>query len=206
VSPPIDIGREEAARAAREELAKREYHVDDPGLVSRFLTWLRDWLQGLLDDASERSPDGLVGLAIIAGVLVLGLLVIRWRIGRLSRARARRDGAVFTGRRRTAAEHRAAADAAAAAGDYDTAVRERFRGIIRDLEERTVLDERPGRTADEVAHEVAALAPEVAEPIEFAARLFDEVCYGGRRATADTDARIRFADTAVRRVRAGALV
>lgn len=205
MSPPIDIGREEAARAAREELSKREYHTDDPGLVSRFLQWVLDWLRGLLADASERSPGGLVGLAIIVGVLVLGLLVIRWRIGRLARARARRDGAVFAGRRRTAAEHRAAADAAAAAGDYDAAVRERFRALIRDLEERTVLDERPGRTADEVAREVAALAPDAAEPIELAARLFDEVCYGGRRATADTDERIRAADTAVHRVRAGVL-
>lgn len=205
MSPPIDIGREEAARAAREELSELEYQDDQPGLVSRFLYWLMDQLEALLSGLSEHSPGGLVGLAIIAGVIVLGVLVIRMRVGRFARRRAGRSAAVFAGARRTADEHRRAADEAAARGDYDTAVRERFRGIIRDLEQRTVLDERPGRTADEVAREVSALAPDVAESIRLAARLFDEVCYGGRTATVDTDARIRAADEAVHRVRAGAL-
>ena len=82
---------------------------------------------------------------------------------------------------RTAAELRAAADAAAARGDWSTAVLERFRAVVRSLEERALLDDRPGRTAHEAAEAAAARLPARAAELRRAARLFDDVCYGARR-------------------------
>ncbi|MGW0250110.1 DUF4129 domain-containing protein [Nocardia goodfellowii] len=94
-----------------------------------------------------------------------------------------------------AAEHRGAADAAAANRDYDRALRERFRAMVRGLEQGGVLEVRRSRTADETAQDVSrALPPEASDEIQPAARDFDEVVYGGRRATEDEYRRLESAD------------
>jgi hypothetical protein len=203
--PPIDIGRDEAARAAREELRKSIYHRDEPGVVSRVLRWLFEHAAQLLGYLAEMSPGGLWGLLALLVLVVLAVIVIRWRIGAVARSASVSGGSVFAGRVRTAAEHRAAAEAAAGKGDYTTACRERFRALVRELEERTILDARPGRTADEVAREVAVLAPETTDALDAAAQVFDEVSYGDRQATAEADGVIRTADDLARRIRVRAL-
>jgi hypothetical protein len=109
--------------------------------------------------------------------------------------------ALFTGHVRTAAEHRAAADAHSAAGRWADAVRERLRAVIRSLEERGVLDERPGRTADEAATDAGAVLPSSAAELRRAARHFDEVWYGGRTAGPESDALLRGLDERVRAAR-----
>ena len=199
--PPIDVSGADAARAAREELTKGIYHRDEPGVVSRFLTWAQEHLVRLFGAIAALSPGGWWGLLALAAVLALAVVVVRRRVGALARARARSDRTVFAGLSRSAAEHRAAAEEAAARGDHETAVRERFRALGRTLEERTFLDERPGRTADEVAREGALVAPDAAAALRTAALVFDEVCYGGRVATAETHALVRAADDAVRDIR-----
>ncbi|MEU4315178.1 DUF4129 domain-containing protein [Nocardia sp. NPDC024068] len=94
-----------------------------------------------------------------------------------------------------AAVHNAAAERAAAHGDFDTALRERFRAVLRGLEQRAVLDVRRSRTARETAHETATvLPPEISAEIPPAADAFDEVVYGGRRADADEYLRLTRAD------------
>lgn len=201
LEPPIDVGRDEAARAARDELSKAIYHRDEPGVVSKILLWAYERVSELLGALAALSPGGSWGLLALAVVLVLVAVVVRWRVGALARTRATSAPTVFGAARvRTAAEHRAAADAAASRADYDTAVRERFRALARELEERAVLDERPGRTADELARETAAAAPDAAEVLHTAARAFNEVCYGGRQATRETDVCVRAADDVVRRI------
>ncbi|MGW0229650.1 DUF4129 domain-containing protein [Actinopolymorpha singaporensis] len=199
--PPVDIGGADAARAARDELTKGIYHRDEPGLVSRFLVWARDWLADVFARIAAVSPGGWSGLVALAAVVVLAVVVVRWRVGAPARTRARAGGVVFGGTVRSAAEYREAARAAAARGDHEAAVRDGFRALVRELEERTFLDERPGRTADEVAREGSVVAPEAAAPLRTAAREFDEVCYGGRAATARAYDEIRAADDAVRRIR-----
>ncbi|NYH91629.1 DUF4129 domain-containing protein [Actinopolymorpha rutila] len=199
--PPIDIGGADAARAARDELTKGIYHRDEPGLVSRVLVWARDWLADVFGRIAAVSPGGWWGLVALAAVVVLAVVVVRWRVGALARTRARTDGTVFAGTVRSAAEYREAARAAAARDDHEAAVRDGFRALVRELEERTFLDERPGRTADEVAREGSVIAPEAAASLRTAAREFDEVCYGGRVATVRAYDEIRAADDAVRRIR-----
>ena len=107
-------------------------------------------------------------------------------------------GACSTDGTRSAAWHRAAADAAAAAGDVRTAVLERFRAVVRELEERAVLAEQPGRTADEAARDAAARLPGLGERLTAAARIFDDVRYGDRPATAAMDEALRELDAALR--------
>jgi hypothetical protein len=70
-------------------------------------------------------------------------------------------------------------------------VTERFRGAVRRLEERGVLDAVPGRTAEEVAHEAGARVSALAGRLQAAALRFDAVRYGGAAAGADDDAALR---------------
>ncbi len=121
-------------------------------------------------------------------VVVAVLVVVRWRLGPVGRTGAA-PGALFgSGTTVTAAEHRRRAEHAAAAGELAEAVRERLRAVVRDLEERGVLDPRPGRTADEVATAAGAALPSVAAGLRRGAGTFDEIWYGRRAATrADYD-------------------
>ncbi|WP_063040455.1 DUF4129 domain-containing protein [Nocardia grenadensis] len=82
-----------------------------------------------------------------------------------------------------AAVHSAAAEHAAARGDFDTALRERFRAVLRGLEQRGLLEVRRSRTAHETSHEAAVKLPAGdSGGFASAAKSFDEVVYGGRRA------------------------
>ncbi|WP_018179752.1 DUF4129 domain-containing protein [Jongsikchunia kroppenstedtii] len=80
--------------------------------------------------------------------------------------------------------HRDLADQAANHGDLDRALRERFRAMIRALEQGGRLATRRSRTADETVDDTTAvLPPEAHSGMEPAARAFDEVVYGGRAAS-----------------------
>ncbi|MFI9405632.1 DUF4129 domain-containing protein [Nocardia sp. NPDC052316] len=94
-----------------------------------------------------------------------------------------------------AADHRAAAENAAQHRDFDSALRERFRAVLRGLEQRGVLEVRRSRTARETANDVTTALPgDVAAEFHPAAHSFDEVVYGGRRATEDEYRRLEYAD------------
>nr|WP_232328405.1 DUF4129 domain-containing protein [Kibdelosporangium sp. MJ126-NF4]CEL21377.1 putative integral membrane protein [Kibdelosporangium sp. MJ126-NF4]CTQ96056.1 putative integral membrane protein [Kibdelosporangium sp. MJ126-NF4] len=180
---PVDVGRDAARDAAVRELSDVEYQQAEPSVFSKILNWVLDRIGDLLDGISSVLPGGLIGLAILLVVLIALIVIVRLRVGGLARTAASQS--VFAGRAMTAADHRAAALAAEARGDLTEAVRERFRAIVRGLEERGVLDERSGRTVDEVANAAGARLPDHADALLGAARLFDDVCYGGREATVD---------------------
>lgn len=198
---PVDLGREAAREAARRELVKPPYQVDRPGLVERALDWVDGELQRLLERVTgSGTPSWLGVLVILAVVAVLGIVLYR-RVGAPGRT-ARADRTLFAGGGpRTAAEHRAAAEDHATAGRWAEAVRERLRAVVRDLEDRGLLDPRPGRTADEVAAEAGQALPECAADLAGAARTFDDIWYGGRTATPEHDATLRALDGRLRRSR-----
>lgn len=193
---PADVPVEPDADTARlwlkEELLDPVY-LDEPSLLARFL----DWLTGLFDDVQvlDVSPV-LASLAIVGIVLVVAVIayVVAGPV-RLSR-RARTSAAVFEDDERSAADLRAAADAAASSGDWDTAVVERYRAVVRSLEERVVLDPRPGRTAHEAADAAALRLPTLADRLAAGARLFDDVRYGKVSVGPDADRALRELDAA----------
>lgn len=197
---PVDIGRDAAAEAAARELARPEYLVEGPSLPERVLTWLFDRLDELFERAAAHATGGYLGLLALVVVLVLVVVAVRVVAGRPGRA-VTGGGGPFDRPRQSAADHRGLADGQAAAGEWALAVRERFRAVVRELEERDLVPYRAGRTADEVAEAAGRELPECAEAMRSAARTFDEVWYGGRPATADMDQRLREVDAAVRRAR-----
>ena len=193
---PVDLGRDAAREAAERELSDPAYAAAAPPLLERVLRWIARALDDLLDAAAGISPGGYAGLIVLAVLAVLAVIAIRLRLGRIGRATAR-SSTIFDDRVLTAADHRVAADAHAARGAWAEAVRERLRAIVRGLEERDLLDVRAGRTADEAAAEAGRALPDRAADLREAARIFDDVWYGGRAATAAMDARLRAVDDAV---------
>lgn len=171
---PVTPDADTARRWLQEELLDPVYQ-DQPSLLMRFI----DWLMGLFDGVEVLDVNPVVASLVVAGV-VLVVAVIAYLVAgpvRLSR-RARTLAAVFEDDTRSATDLRAAADAAAAAGDWATAVVERYRAVVRSLEERVVLDPRPGRTAHEAADAAALRLPALADRLAGGARLFDDVRYG----------------------------
>ncbi|MGH8970009.1 MAG: DUF4129 domain-containing protein, partial [Actinomycetes bacterium] len=72
------------------------------------------------------------------------------------------------------------------------------RAVVRGLEERSLLEPRPGRTADEAAAEGGAVLPDCARDLRQGAAIFDDVWYGGRAATAASHETLRRLDDRVR--------
>ncbi|MFF4851617.1 DUF4129 domain-containing protein [Streptomyces sp. NPDC001194] len=198
--PPVTTPRGPAREAAERELSKPLYHQDDPGLLQRALDRFWEWVGNLFDHASGATPGGTLGLVAIAALAALGIAALWWRLGSPRRT-ATASAALFGDGLRSAADHRTAAEAYAAESRWTAAVQERMRAVVRSLEERTVLDPRPGRTADEAAAEAAASLPDHAEALRAAARAFDDVTYGGRTANAETYAHLRTLDLALTRTK-----
>lgn len=197
---PITIDRDDARRAAAEELSRPEYQAAEPGLAERILRQIARWLGDVFNAASAAVPGGPLGLLVLLAVLVLVAVVVRLRVGKFAHTTAA-ERAVFETTVRTAEDYRRAAEEALSAGDHEGAVRERFRALVRVLEERGVLDEMSGRTADEAAREAGARLPSVREELAGAAKLFDDVHYGDRPATADDHRRLAALDERVSRQR-----
>jgi hypothetical protein len=191
---PVDLTREQAQRLAELELADPAYRAAQPGLVERAIGWLVEWVQRVADRAAEAAPGGWLGILGLVLLIVVAVLFIRWRIGPVSRA----AGLTFSVDPGTsAAQYRAHADELAAAGQWEEAISQRMRALVRSSQERGLIDAHPGWTADEVASEVGRRVPDALAPLDVAARTFDEVRYGGRagspaayRAVADADDRV----------------
>jgi hypothetical protein len=83
------------------------------------------------------------------------------------------------------------ADRLAAEGRFAEAIRERLRGMVRELIERGVLEHRPGWTVTELAAVAVGRRPQVAGPLNAAGLIFSDVWYGGRPAGAEEYGRMR---------------
>ncbi|WP_233518404.1 DUF4129 domain-containing protein [Streptomyces corynorhini] len=197
---PLDTPRLPAREAAERELSKPMYHENDPNLLSRAMNALWDWLGSLLDSASGVAPGGPLGLVVIALVVVALVAALWWRLGTPHRV-PDRPGHLFDEGPRSAEEHRASAEEHAAAERWTEAVQERMRAIVRSLEERALLDPRPGRTADEAASEAARPLPGHADRLRAAAREFDDVTYGGRPGSRRAYQGLHDLDLALRRTK-----
>ncbi|MEU1160833.1 DUF4129 domain-containing protein [Streptomyces sp. NPDC005921] len=198
--PPVTIPRDPAREAARRELSKRMYHENDPGLFQRAVNAILDWVDRLLSAAASATPGGALGLVVVVLAVVAVVGALWWRLGTPHR-QPTSTAALFDDRPRSAAEHRAAAEAHAAQGHWNQALQERMRAVVRALEERALLDVRPGRTADEAAAEAGRALPAHTDRLRAAAREFDDVTYGGRRATQASYERIAELDRDLERTK-----
>ncbi|MYY13765.1 DUF4129 domain-containing protein [Streptomyces sp. SID4919] len=176
------------------------YHENDPGLFQRALDAFLGWVDDVFSAASGASPGGVVGLTVIVLAAAALIGALWWRLGSPTRT-PRGSAPLFDDLPRSAAEHRATADTHAAQGHWTPALQERVRALVRALEERALLDARPGRTADEAAAEAGRPLPGHADRLRAAAHAFDDVTYGGRTADRDTYHRVTALDHDLQRAK-----
>ncbi len=189
---PVDVGRDEARELAQRELLDPIYAAAEPPWWQRATSWVFDRLAHLLDRLGG-AADSWLWLVILGLVVALIAFVVVRRTGGLQRSRAA-SGEVFTHHELSADEHRARAQVAEAREDWEEAIREGFRAIVRQLEERGVLDRRPGRTADEAARDAGIVFAEYQDSLSAAARIFDGVAYGNRAGSPEECRQVRELD------------
>ncbi|MFE5669284.1 DUF4129 domain-containing protein [Streptomyces niveus] len=190
---PVDTPRVPAREAAEDELSKPLYHENDPNLLQRAADRFWEWIGDLFNSVAGSGVTSPLGLAVIAVIVVALVAALWWRLGTPQRTTRPKD-TLFDSGPRGAAEHRANAEEHATAERWNQAVQERMRAVVRSLEERAILDPRPGRTADEAAADAGRALPEHATGLRAAARAFDDVTYGGRTADRQTYLRLRELD------------
>ncbi|PZG07727.1 DUF4129 domain-containing protein [Nonomuraea aridisoli] len=172
------IGRDEAAQRAATELLDPQYEKES--LVDLIYRRVMQFMGDLIDAATGGgTAGGVIAAAVIVLILLSVIILVGWQLRRTSRTKALVTGGVFGEQAMTAAEHRRAAEGLAAEGRWAEAVRERFRAIARDMEERALVSGMPGRTATELAAEAAVSLPAFAAELSAGARSFDDVTYGG---------------------------
>jgi len=177
----LDPTPQEAREWLKQELQRADYR--SPWLDSA-IRWVSDRLSGLID--GFRTLSGLSPLiTALLALAVIALLV--WILPRVRRepVAARAPGAVLEDLTLTSRHYRDLAARSLREGRYDDAALDGFRAIAKDMSDRRVLDDAPGRTAHEVSVVLASSFPDHAERLAWAADLFDSVRYGHRRANAE---------------------
>ena len=178
--PTIDIDRDAAHAAAQRELGKPIY--PKASLTERLMDWIDELLYKLAN-AGSSVPGGWLTLSVLLILLAIAI-VVAVRIARRT-MRTNRGGtySLFGEHELSAAEHRATAEQYAAAGNWSAAIRHRLRAVARQLEESSVLDPIPGRTATELARDAGRAIPNLATELNRAAEAFNDVTYGERPGT-----------------------
>jgi hypothetical protein len=179
IDPNGPVDGATARQAAVDELRRVEYHRDDPGLFTRVL----DWLGRRLDSIPTGGVSGAATLALL--VLLVGAIIFAViRAGRPRRiARAAGTGLDPLAPSGLVDHRRLAADLQSQ-GRLAEAQREWLRATVQTIEQRGVLDPRPGRTGTGLAREAGAMLPSVAALLDEAVDAFDAVWFGRRAAVA----------------------
>jgi hypothetical protein len=206
---PVAPDRQDAQQQAARELAQGKYHVQPTPTPSATTSSPTPSVASPSPSptpaATHHSSTGTILLVILL-IVVLGtaLLLLLRKMGKPRKDHAAKEkkpkhlaggaGEVpLTG----AALLRHNAEQAARGGDWQEAIRERFRAVIATLDERRLMPERRDRTADEAARDAGDLLPEHAAALRDAARAFDEVEYGEYLGTPEGYAVISAVDEAI---------
>lgn len=177
---PIDPDADTARKWVLDELSKDAYQATGRSWIERFFTWLRGLFDGLDQASGNLGFAGVPGavIAIVIAVLLVALIaLIVWGPLRSSRRR-RASHVVFEDDARDSRTMRSAAASAAARGDWTLAVIERFRAMVRDVEDSGWVAVTPGMTAYEFVTEAGRKVPPLAGELDWAGDLFDRIRYG----------------------------
>jgi hypothetical protein len=186
----VAIGRLRGQELARRELARSIYR---PSLLARIWHDITHWLGSLISTNPAGAPSWW-GLLLLAVAVAAAVAAVAYWLGPTKVNKRAGGRAVVSSAPRSAREHRDAADLLAADGNFTDAIIERIRAIVVDLEAREILLRRPARTAMELAAEARAVFPAEAAELNYAARGFDDVRYGGRAGSQTTYRRVRDLD------------
>jgi hypothetical protein len=202
--PPLTPTVAGARAQLHNELLKPQYQAARPTLFDQLWKAISDWFNSLTGVKVSGLPGGPALILIVVGAVILAALIVGFvlfGVPRLNR-RSAVAGVLFGEQdERDAAALRRAADAAAAAGDFGTAIEEGFRSIARGLGERGVVTTFPGTTAHGFSAFAAVSFPASRSTLERAADLFDGVRYLGALGTENGWALVRDLERELSRAR-----
>jgi hypothetical protein len=191
---------QQVREVVREVLSRPEFRPPQRSLTERLFDWVLEVIGRLLAALGGSGAGGIVGLLLLALVLV-GVGILAAQLSRGLTPSPEVAAAVPGGRRRSAAEWRAEAEAQERAGAWREAVRSRYRALVADLAARGLVEEVPGRTAGEYRRQVGRALPEAATDFAGATELFEVAWYGRSSTGAGDAAHLRdLADRVLRRV------
>ncbi|WP_052273837.1 DUF4129 domain-containing protein [Arthrobacter sp. L77] len=176
---------DEARRLLEEELTEPPYVEAQPGIVERIISEILRGIARLLDGMGGLAPGP--GTLVLALGAVLAVIVAVVLIKPRLNARGRKqESAVFDDDATHSADHhRGRAAALATARDWNGAVAEVLRAVIRSAEERLVVADQPGRTATEAAAQLGAVFAPLSADVAWLAEVFNETHYGSGTASGD---------------------
>jgi Domain of unknown function (DUF4129) len=191
---------QQVREVVHEVLSRPEFRPPPRSLIERVFDWVLEGIGRLLAALGGSGAGGIVGLVLLALVLGgVGVLAARFSRGLTPSPEV--AAAVPGGRRRSAAEWRAEAEAQERAGAWREAVRSRYRALVADLASRGLVEEVPGRTAGEYRREVGRALPAAATDFAGATELFEVAWYGRSPTGAGEAAHLRdLSDRVLRRV------
>ena len=202
-APPLEPDEPTGRDWVLQELSKPEYAQARPSPIDEFFNSIWEWVLDMLS-ASPDSPFTFNPLLLIVLILVIAAVLALVFFGR-PRALARRGqapGSVFLDDDdRSSAELRAAARAAADAGDWALATTERFRALSRALTDRTLIALRPGTTAQGVARDAERAFPDERAELHEGANAFDAVRYLGASGSRERYERLTALDERLERTK-----
>jgi hypothetical protein len=202
--PPLDPTAEHARAQLAHELAKPQYQAARPTWLDLLTAQLQKWFSSLFDHTGGGLPGGSALITIVIVVVIAAAIVVGFLVFGLPRINRRSDatGALFgVEDDRSADALRRAAEQAAAAADFATAIEEGFRAIARGLAERVAVTTFPGTTAHTFASQATQVFPEFRAELSSAADTFDQVRYLGSAGTEPEWLAVRGLDAAIRQAK-----
>jgi hypothetical protein len=192
---------ERVREVVREVLSRPEFRPPERSWLQRAFDWVLEVIGRLLGALAGSGAGGVVGLLLLALVLAgVGVLAARFSRGLTPSPEV--AAVVAGGRRRSAAEWRADAEAMERAGAWREAVRSRYRALVADLAARGLVEEVPGRTAGEYRRALGRAVPAAATDFAGATELFEVAWYGRADTGAPEAAHLRdLSDRVLRRAR-----
>lgn len=180
---PVVPDAEEARRWAEEELSRSIYHEQ----ISWWEALMRRLMEALIRPLTTTSGSlgSFSGVVIMAALIILVIVIIvfasRLRRNQRAKVSAKQSAKLFTDDADSLTLFQRA-EQAAARHDYTLAFLEYFRAIIRAADERALIHDRVGLTAQEAAQLVSKLP--ASDPIGEFAATFDAASYGDEQLTA----------------------
>lgn len=186
------IDRDTGREWVEHELSKAEYSENDLTPLEQIGRWLENVWESLLGAALRGNSPWLLLLVVIVVAGIVALIV--WRVRRVGLRRTRIPLAAFDPVVAVPEPDpwRRSAAAAAAAGDFHTAVIDQARAILALLSLKQIVSLDSSSTASEIARTAGTDLPEHASDLRWVAEVFNEVLFGeedGDAPAADRDER-----------------
>lgn len=196
---PLDPSDAGARRWLVDELSKAQYRAAQPSWFDELSLRVEQWFGSLFGRPAGTGSG--VWLAV-AGVVVLAAIVaVAIRVYGMPHRGVRRAlaaDAAISDPSRSPAQLRAAAERAAAAGEWSLAIIELFRSVAATLDARGIIALSPGTTAHGAASAAARAFPDSADALRHAADAFDAARYLDHPADPSDYGRLRALDEWVR--------